>query len=86
MGKFKKTLDLAGGGYLECVFNYMFTVNGPRWFITVTDFNKGVYRMFMGMADDTWMIIDKNDLPGWIVVLENTFGNYIKEHTALQKN
>jgi hypothetical protein len=84
MLRFTKTLDLTGGGYLECIFNHMFTVDGPRWFITLNDFNMRRYRMFMGRADDTWIIINKNDLPKWILALENAFADYINEHTAVQ--
>ena len=71
MQDFTTRIFIEEGFHAKFVFNGIYTVNGVRYHVSVTDINGQTYAFNMEEKNGKWTIIDGPKVPDWIVTLEN---------------
>jgi hypothetical protein len=73
-------VSLPQGGYLNFMYSRMFTVNGERYFIAISDSKNVSYIFYLKQELGSWIIEERKELPLWVIGLENQFGKIICCH------
>jgi hypothetical protein len=78
MSYFTKNLE-TDNGVLTFYFNRIYTVNGPKYHVSVRDGKLSHYFM-MGDGNNEWHFSDPTVLPQWIRVLQKNLEEAINQH------
>lgn len=73
-------------GYLNFYFNKLFTVEGTRYHVSVTDAQKKLHIFQLYKENKSWKILNKNDCPFWITELEPEFNILISKFTKMKED
>jgi hypothetical protein len=75
--QFSNKLDISNGKTLEFNFSPIYTVYGSRYFVTVIEENKEIYKFKMKKDNKQWIIIGTSALPEWIWEIESGLSDII---------
>ena len=67
-------------GHVIFTFNSIYTVGGMRYYISVNDKKHHGYFFKMEAMRGKWFIED-NNLPGWVIKIQDALSDTINEHT-----
>jgi len=77
---FKKSINVEDDGYVEFLFNRIQTAQGIRYHIYVASKWKEFFHFTMAEKNNTWKIINPQQLPGWIIQVEDQLSKEIIAH------
>jgi hypothetical protein len=70
MGSFTRQVKTEEGK-LEFTFLRVFTTNGVRYYVTVTDNHHKPFLFHMEEQNEEWKIVDDQNIPEWILRVED---------------
>lgn len=80
MPQFSKKIAIPNGGTITFDFTRIYTTHGLRYFVFVADKDLKTYTFKVDNIDGSWVIVDKETLPNWIIGLEGEFEKAILDH------
>jgi hypothetical protein len=82
MHDFTKRILISKGFTAEFLFNHIFTFNGVRYYVSVTDGKGQTLGFNMEKKYGRWKIIDAPKVPGWIMNIEEQLEDAISENIS----
>ena len=83
MSVFKKRIVISKEFHPEFLFSRIYTVNGLRYYVSVTDKAHKAHHFSMQEHNGSWQVMDGLLLPDWITGAEEALEQAIFEHLSL---
>lgn len=80
MPSFSQKISVPKTGTYTFTFTRIYTVDGIRYFVTVTDEGQKMHQFFMRQIEESWILVDTHNLPDWLIALEFEFEKVILNH------
>jgi hypothetical protein len=80
MPSFTKRIQVSPGEFLSFNFNRIYTVEGLNFFISFIDNKHESFHFKMKEEGHSWKIIERKNIPSFILMMEDEFSKAIREH------